>query len=1147
MKSLKCASLNVCGLKRRLLYPEFCEIINDYDIFCVCETKLDRYDVIELNGYKFISQCRKQKYIRKSGGLGVFVRNNLSNYVSLIESDSDYIMWLKISKVAFKTDEDIYVGVVYIPPNDSRFNTADEINLLNVEITTMCVANKYVLLMGDFNARTCNKADFVDTDDFLLRHFNLDDNMDESFKISSKIENHNISKFRVSQDKVINNEGNMLLDTCKKNNLLILNGRCGKDRTSGAMTFRNQSVIDYSIASLQILNFVKNFNVLELDALFSDGHSLIFTNLGFGNELKTKDKVLERNKTRKPKLPEGKKTRFVENLNRNKMQCLHNEIIHAKEYSSNVDKKTVNNICAQFSEIFNDSAKSCNNNNNGSHAKNCFKKAWFGRQCEHSRNEYHRAKKKHAKNPSVASKAHLVNASKNYKRKLNFFIRKHNKNTQKKLRNLKSKNPKNYWKILNSLERKKENKDIEIDVLYNFFKDLNGKNESPDQETETINILIDDDNEILNSHITETEILKCIKNLKNDKACSNDSIINEYIKASAHEMMPLYVAFFNLIFDTGILPDSWLEGIIRPIYKNKGDPHSPENYRPITILSCFGKLFTSILNSRLNKFLNDHNIMEENQAGFRAGYSTTDQIFVLYALTEILKAKKKKLFCSFIDFSKAFDSVWRVGLWMKLLANNINGKLLRIIFNMYKGIKSSVSYNGEESTFFPSFRGLRQGENLSPVLFALFLNDLETFLTDKQCNGVNLEFQSDGIILYLKLFVLLYADDTVIFGTDETEFQKNLDMFFEYTRLWELDINYNKTKIMIFGSRCDQRFRFHLGEHGIDICTDFKYLGVVFSKTRHFYKARKHNIEQAKKAMHVLYKRIRNLNIPLDLQLHLFDHTILPIALYGCEIWAFENTQIIENLHNEFLRHIVCLRKTTPVYMLHAELGRRPIQINIKSRMISFWLSIINGKESKLSKLVYKIMFNEHENGLYDYKWIRCIKDILITVGRPELFKKSSISNPKAVKTSIAQTLSDLYIQEWYEKVNISSKGKQYLLFKDNLNFEKYLINIPKFHYDKIIKFRTGNHRLPIETGRWDDTAVNERKCNLCSKNDIGDEYHYLFSCDFFMDERKQYLKPFFYVRHNILKYQALLTTNNETTLVKLSKFIDIIMKKFAS
>ena len=464
---------------------------------------------------------------------------------------------------------------------------------------------------------------------------------------------------------------------------------------------------------------------------------------------------------------------------------------------------------------------------------------------------------------------------------------------------------------------------------------------------------------------------------------------------------------------------------------------------------------------------------------------------------------------------------------------------------MYKGIKSCVSYNGEQSSFFSSFRGVRQGENLSPVLFALFLNDLETFLCDKSCNGVNFEFQYDDITLYLKLLVLLYADDTVVFGTDEKEFQNNLDMFYEFSELWHLSVNFDKTK-MVFGTRQDQRFNFNLGGHKIDICTDFKYLGVIFSRNRHFHQTKKHNVEQARKAMHVLFKRIRNLDIPIDLQLYLFDHVILPIALYGCEIWGFENSQIIENLHNDFLRQIIYLRKSTPIYMLHAELGRHPIQINIKSRMIGFWLSIVNGKESKLSKLLYSIMLREHEKGSYNFKWIRCINDILVAVGRPDLFKTEPVNNPNSVKMDISRTLSDLYIQEWNEKANVSSKGKQYLLFKDNLNFEKYLINVSKFYYSKIIKYRTGNHRLPVETGRWDDIPLNERKCKICTKDDIGDEYHYLLTCDFFKSDRKLYLKPYFYVKPNIRKYRELFTSTNEATLIKLSKFVAIIMEKFS-
>ena len=172
--------------------------------------------------------------------------------------------------------------------------------------------------------------------------------------------------------------------------------------------------------------------------------------------------------------------------------------------------------------------------------------------------------------------------------------------------------------------------------------------------------------------------------------------------------------------------------------------------------------------------------------------------------------------------------------------------------------------------------------------------------------------------------------------------------------------------------------------------------------------------------MHELFKRIRNLDIPIDLQLYLFDHIILPIALFGCEIWGFENSQIIENLHNDFLRQIINLRTSTPMYMLHEELGRHPIQINIKSRMVGFWLSIVNGKESKLSKLLYSIMLKEHEKGSYNFKWILCINNILVAVGRPDLLKTEPVNNPNSVKMDISRILSDFYIQEWNEKANVS-------------------------------------------------------------------------------------------------------------------------------
>ena len=133
--------------------------------------------------------------------------------------------------------------------------------------------------------------------------------------------------------------------------------------------------------------------------------------------------------------------------------------------------------------------------------------------------------------------------------------------------------------------------------------------------------------------------------------------MNEYIKESCNVCLPIYVKLFNLILESGHIPESWTVGIIKPLYKSKGDPTLLENYRPITILSCMGKLFTAILNSRLNNYVEENNLLNETQAGFRSSYSTADNIFVIHALTEYLRVKKMKLYCAFIDFQKAFDSI----------------------------------------------------------------------------------------------------------------------------------------------------------------------------------------------------------------------------------------------------------------------------------------------------------------------------------------------------------------------------------------------------------------------------------------------------------------------------------------------------------
>ena len=136
-------------------------------------------------------------------------------------------------------------------------------------------------------------------------------------------------------------------------------------------------------------------------------------------------------------------------------------------------------------------------------------------------------------------------------------------------------------------------------------------------------------------------------------------------------------------------------------------------------------------------------------------------------------------------------------------------------------------------------------------------------------------------------------------------------------------------------------------------------------------------------------------------------------------------------------------------------------------------------------------------------------------------------------------------MQKWYQSLFESSEGLNYRLFKNEFLFENYLKILPRNKYLPLIKYRTANHYLPIETLRWESIDISERKCNLCEKQDLADEFRYLLVCPASKESRQKYLKPYYYQRPNVLKYKALFPSNSVLKLSNLSKLVSIIMSVF--
>ena len=189
-----------------------------------------------------------------------------------------------------------------------------------------------------------------------------------------------------------------------------------------------------------------------------------------------------------------------------------------------------------------------------------------------------------------------------------------------KLRNLLTGDPKSYWSLLNKSSGQPSStiEKVALETFYEHFENINNlQNRADDNFQLSVNFTNHtfNKNDEFNRTFSEEEVLRAVKSLKNNKSCRNDLILNKFLKCPEgikDAEMFLY-NLFNTVFDTGIIQESWLEGIICPIYKNTGDAGNPDNYRGITILSCFGKLFTAVLNNRLNIYLESMDVYVKNK------------------------------------------------------------------------------------------------------------------------------------------------------------------------------------------------------------------------------------------------------------------------------------------------------------------------------------------------------------------------------------------------------------------------------------------------------------------------------------------------------------------------------------------------------
>lgn len=488
-----------------------------------------------------------------------------------------------------------------------------------------------------------------------------------------------------------------------------------------------------------------------------------------------------------------------------------------------------------------------------------------------------------------------------------------------------------------------------------------------------------------------------------------------------------------------------------------------------------------------------------------------------------------------MDLKRAFDSVYRDGLWYKLINSGIDGKLLSIIRSMYNEAKSCVKQFNTLSEFFSSNVGLLQGEVISPILFSLFLNDIEISLQSSMDAGITLE--------QISIYLLMFADDAVIFSETIEGLQLSLDNLYQYCKKWKLTFNIDKTKIVVFrkGGKLSQNEKWTFNGDEIEIVSTFNYIGIVLSSGGSFAKATSTLSGKALKATNALFSITKNKEVPLDIMFNLFDTFVGSVLNYGCEIWGFSRADNIERVHRKFCKWLINVKNSTNNLALYGELGRYPLFIGRQVRIVKYWLKLNSIKNRNcILWNILGMLRRETESNINIINWTTNVKNLLQKSGFPDVWLYPTSVEVNKFINILKIRLLDLYISEWREGMSLRTSLIIYREMKQTFEMSPYLLKMQNRKLrNTIAQFRLSSHQLAVEVGRHRNIQRSERKCTFCNRDEIEDEFHFILVCPYYSDLRIKFIHNYFYTRPSVFKFITLLNSTKLKILNRLAIYLN--------
>ena len=532
------------------------------------------------------------------------------------------------------------------------------------------------------------------------------------------------------------------------------------------------------------------------------------------------------------------------------------------------------------------------------------------------------------------------------------------------------------------------------------------------------------------------------KQMQPEKGCGPDGTSPGVIKLLPIAWIMFLLTVINALFVSGIYPLSWASSKLIMLYK-KGPVMTCGNYRGISVMNCLAKLYDYLLNNRLMAW---YSLCRE-QAGAQQKRGCIEHIVSLRLIIDRSVRKRSPLFIAFIDFSKAYDRVPRNYLLNLLKHLGCGVVMLTALTSMYWLTQFILG-----ATVITAVLGVKQGSPTSCFLFILFVDEFVRLVKGRS--------MSDGFLDWLHLLVLM--DDTVILATSRERLQEKLDMLVEWCDVSGMVINEDKTKFMAFcspaGEKCNIVLTPQAGRVIVTHCSEYTYLGSIFTSDGSVRSALAKHVDSRKKAMNKLIIFLdKNKNAPYEVKKAVVDACFNTSLLYGCEAWlGVKPICEIKSMYMKGIKLLLGVRHSTTNDVCLIEAGFPSLESLVRSRQKAFFEKMIEDRTGLTDDpLMFAIDLTHRQNPVMS-RYIRTLldEDNIIT---------SDIEMRKHKITNSTQSKLVTYFQ-------INPTLSVHPMYKINSMMEDDLRVV-------FTRFRVSSHRLKVETGRWSRIPRESRLC----------------------------------------------------------------------